>query len=523
MRGRSLAIIGGGASAVAFIHNILTEIAARKDHPGLTIYMIERSRYFGRGLAYDVDQHSNLLNTKAGFITPFSDKPGHFYEWLCANRHIWEDEYPNAHLYNENSFVPRSLFGLYLEHMTSELVRRALAIGCHVIPVQAEATSIISNHGGGFIISTKDNLTFLSEYVVLSLGNLPSREYAELGRNPGFFTSPYPIEKLVRKIPSDASVGVIGARLSAFDAVLGLIASGHRGAIALHGRSGFFSSVRGTQGRYQPKILTLDRVNSHVARFGSISLQVVVNWVIDEMISAGVDVTKFDWMNPVPPKDIVGFLKDEIAAADSPRAWQAVLYSTNSVIDYVWDHTTEADRKFFWPYLSAWMAYRVSIPQENARRLLDAMQSGQLRFIPGNMSITKAESGFAVAVEHEGTTRTHHYDAIVSAIGTPRDATKFDSPLIDDLLARGMARPHPYGGLEIEATTGRLRDQNGHPHNRIFALGELTSGTFFFTAVLEINARHARERAKLLADMTSQRFVAEHQSEPVRVHQSAAN
>lgn len=523
MKEQTISIIGGGASAVAFIHNILTEIANRKDHAGLTIYMIERARHFGRGLAYDLDQHSNLLNTKAGFITPFSDKPGHFYEWLCANRNIWEDDYPNAHLYNENSFVPRSLFGLYLEHMVSDLVRRALAIGCHVIPVQAEATSITSSHDGGVIIKTKDNLTFLSDYAVLSLGNLPSREYQELGSHPGFFSSPYPLYKLVRKIPTDASVGVIGARLSAIDTVLGLISSGHRGPIALHSRSGFLPCVRGAQGRYQPKVITLDRMKSHVARFGTLSLQVFVNWIIDEMVHAGVDVTKFDWINPLPPKDILGFLKGEIAASDHPRAWQAVLYATNSVIDYVWDHTSEADRKFFWRYLSAWMAYRVSIPPENAKRMLSAMQSGQLTFVPGGMNITKTDSGFAVAVDHDGTTKTHNYKAIISAIGTPRDATQFDSLLIDDLLARGMARPHPYGGLEIEATTGRLRDQNGQPHNRIFALGELTSGTFFFTSVLEINARHARERAKLLADMTSQRFASEQQSEPMRVQQSVAN
>ncbi|MDR3440742.1 FAD/NAD(P)-binding protein [Telmatospirillum sp.] len=513
MNEKIVSVIGGGASAVAFVHHLLAETASRGDGVGLTIYMIERRRHIGRGLAYEQDLRSNILNTKAGFITPFADRPGHFYKWIQSNRELWEDDFPGVKL-DEHSYVPRPLFGLYLEHMVADLVREGLSLGCRVIPVQAEAVSVSSNPGGSLTVSTKGSVAFRSDFVVLSMGNLPSREFDHLVGREGFFSSPYPIRKLVRRVPKEATVGILGSRLSAIDAVVGLIESGHVGPITLHSRGGFLPCVRGTQGRYQPKIITADRARAHVARFGSIALQVFVSWVADEMALAGVDVTEFDWDKLSAPTDVAEFLEAEIVASDKPRPWQAVLYATNSIIDYVWRHMSDQDRTFFWRYLSVWMAHRVSIPQENAVKLLAAVRSGQLSVVTGSTTVTHNGANFEVASQSDGSGKTWSYDVLISATGTPRDATLLDSELVEDLLASGMAVPHPFGGIDIDPDTGMLRDGGGRADPRILALGELTSGTFFFTSVLEINARHARDRAKLLVDMANR-------SMPVHQHEEA--
>jgi hypothetical protein len=225
----------------------------------------------------------------------------------------------------------------------------------------------------------------------------------------------------------------------------------------VHSRTGFLPTVRGTQARYPPTILTRERVEAHVAQHGCVRLEEFVAWTRQEMAAAGEVAADLDLNNLQPPTDIAQFLEREIELAARPRVWQAVLYSTNNVIDLVWSAMPDADRAQFWPHVSAWMAYRVSIPVE-------------------------------------------HYGAVVVATGTPRDARQLDSDLIQNILAYGLGRAHPYGGLIIDPASGSLVNSAGRKDPRITALGELTSGTFFFTSVLEIIARHAQNRAAIVLE-----------------------
>lgn len=112
MNSSTLVIIGAGATTVSLLDSLVDRLdMAIKAQ--VTIYVLEKRAYRGRGLAYDVDLPSNLLNTRAGYITPFSDKPGHFFDWIINNRLAWEDDFPGLEV-KADTFVPRPLFGLYL-------------------------------------------------------------------------------------------------------------------------------------------------------------------------------------------------------------------------------------------------------------------------------------------------------------------------------------------------------------------------------------------------------------------------
>ncbi len=495
MTDKVIVVVGAGASCVSYVEALLAEVPTCKPGLRFTIYIIERRRRFGRGLAYEQDLDSNILNTKASFITPFSNRPGHFHDWALANRDAWEEEFPGYRL-EPDSYVPRPLFGLYLEAMVDELVRDAIALGCHVIPVHAEATSIKYGHDGRLIVSTDSSLAFQADHVVLSCGNLPSLEHKSLAGTPNFFSSPYPVRKLPKKIAPDAVVGILGAHLSAIDAIVGLTSRGHAGQIGAHSRSGFLPFVRGTQGRYQPRTLTRAMVEDYVREKGTIRLRTFASWVIDEMRAAGEDVSAIDWQAPMPPRDPEAFYEREISAARRPRLWQAVLYSTNAIVDLVWHHLDVTDRREFWNYRSAWMAHRVSIPVENAERLLRLLKTGQLAFLTGHTRVSPTSGGIEISVEGRTGSATYAYAAVIAATGAPLDARMVDSSLVQSLIACGMARPHPYGGLEIDAESGFLRNRSGQPDSRLTVIGDLTSGTYFFTSALEINARQAGESAR---------------------------
>lgn len=503
----NIVVVGGGATALSFLRSFYDEAVRSVVSQPLTIYVVEKRRFKGRGLAYDLDVPTNLLNTRAGFITPFADKPGHFFEWLGSNRAHWEDEFPLLEV-SADTFVPRPLFGLYLEYMMSDLAGLFAAIGVELVQVRGEVISLELGSRDNVLATTDAGLRITADHAVLCCGNLQSREYSALEAYSGFFASPYPIGRLTRNARSKASVAILGARLSAIDVALGLANGGFEGVMTMFSRSGYFPSVRGTQGRYTPSIMTLERLQQQFEGHGPIRLPLVIDWMMQELIAAGspaIDVAK---LPPPAPLDVVAFFESEIAAAAAPRPWQAVLYATNSVIDYLWQVLHDDDRAMFMSrYSAAWMSYRVSIPVENASRLVNLAKSGRLSFRTGAASVLpETRGGFTIATK---TARdndvSEHFDMVVGAFGTPRDAAQIDSPLIHALLTSRLACAHRHGGLVVDPATSALVNAYGEASHQVSVLGELTSGVHFFTSVLEINARHAARLAKRVCAQTARR------------------
>jgi uncharacterized NAD(P)/FAD-binding protein YdhS len=502
MKSNVVAIVGAGATAVSLIASLADAAELAPFYDGLTIFVIDKKRFLGRGLAYDLDLPSNLLNTRAGHITPFADKPGHFYRWLQENRKIWEDEFPGLVVERE-TFAPRPLFGLYLEHMMNEIAGRLAQLGVSLVPIRAEVTDILRASSNDLHVITDTALTIRADYAVLCCGNLASNEHAALRNYERFFVTPYPLQRVTKAIPRDAKVAIIGARLSAVDAALGLAASGHHGPLAMISRSGYFPTVRGTQGRYRPQVATLAKIEERVRCQGQLTLGDLFTIVVAEIRHAGGDAPDFANLPPLPPADPLGFFEAEIAAAARPRLWQAVLYATNAFIDFAWQWLDPADKKKFLDnYLAAWLSYRVSIPVENAQRLVTIAKSGQLSSRSGAVSIVPNPSG-GFKVKPAAADNEEEFDAVICAFGTPRKATDLASRLVQSLLDRGIARAQPFGGIDVVATTGNLIDGRGHAISNIWAIGELTNGVYLFTSVLEINARHAAHIAQDLVRQLS--------------------
>ena len=70
--------------------------------------------------------------------------------------------------------------------------------------------------------------------------------------------------------------------------------------------------------------------------------------------------------------------------------------------------------------------------------------------------------------------------------------------LVRNLLAKGLIVPHRYGGIDCVFETGQVVGREGG-ESRMFALGPITSGVYFFTTALEIIERQAAQRTRDLA------------------------
>jgi uncharacterized NAD(P)/FAD-binding protein YdhS len=490
-----ITIVGSGAAALAFLYNYIQLTTASSINP-TTIYLVEKRGVFGPGAAYSADSLSNILNTKTGYITPFHDRPGDFFNWLNSNQRDWRRRFPDL-VVDAESYVSRPLFGMYLQCRMNEIIKTGLLKNIRIIQIHAEVKNVVPGKAGGHVINTVCNLSLESDYVFLFCGTLTAKSKKYPMQTDRMLNTPYPISDLRHKIPCHASVGISGARLGCIDAVIGMIENGHKGKISIHSRSGYFPSVRGTQGRIVPKILTSSNINSIIGQKGKLNLTDVLQLIQSEIALLTGKQPFPDFTFPAPPRDLSAYLSKELELSQHPRHWQAVLYSTNSIIDKLW-MALDDDCKdvFFKKYMSAYICHRVSIPVENARKFLAHLESGQISFHQGEYEICMDDDGLPVFSSKSGADwNQRRYDYAIEAIGSPRAVCQLDSDLISNMLERGALKANKFGGIMVNTETYQVINANDDADSSIFAVGEITSGTFFFTSALDINARHARNCA----------------------------
>ena len=99
--GCTIAIIGGGFTGTTLAAQLLHGDTAR-----LSVVLIERTPYLGRGVAYATRCAAHFLNVPAENMSGFGDDPMHFLRW--ARRRLGPHVEPR-------DFLPRNLYGEYIE------------------------------------------------------------------------------------------------------------------------------------------------------------------------------------------------------------------------------------------------------------------------------------------------------------------------------------------------------------------------------------------------------------------------
>src|SRR5712671_3832555 len=161
-----VAIVGGGASGTLVAVQLL-----RQARGPWRIALVERSGAVARGLAYGPAESCHLLNVPASGMSAFPDDPGHFVRWSGAA--------PDA-------FVPRSVYGAYLEALLTEAhARAAPGVMLHLVCGEAVSASI---EGGGARLFLREGREIRARAAVLALGNLSAPDPAV--PDGGLFASP---------------------------------------------------------------------------------------------------------------------------------------------------------------------------------------------------------------------------------------------------------------------------------------------------------------------------------------------
>lgn len=441
----SVTIIGGGASGVLLAAHLL-----RDPETDIRVTLIERRGEFGQGLAYSASQRDHKVNVPARGMSAFADDPEHFWRWLQTKG------YPSAR--GSWVFVPRRLYGAYLEHVLSEAGRsrlgRLIVLSEEVMAVREAKTGIETMLANG--------TSLVSHHAVLAVGHetQPARSRGIAVRVGSERDTP---------LDRDAEVMILGSGLSMVDAWLSLADVDHRGLITVVSRNGLLP-----KGHRDVKPINIDAAD---VPFGT-SLHYFMAWFREL-----VRVT-------------------EAAGGD----WRSVVDGLRPFNQRIWQNWSGHTRRQFLRHLRPWWnIHRHRLPPELHDRLVRAVAGGQVKLVAAEFVGVERVNGLVHAhIRNRGTSQreTLSVARVYDCGGVSVDVMSSSNPVIRDLVANGRARPDPLRiGLDVDEHCAVI-DTDGKATDRLLVVGPLTRGRFFeIEAIPDIRVQAAKLAARILSQL----------------------
>ena len=160
--------------------------------------------------------------------------------------------------------------------------------------------------------------------------------------------------------------------------------------------------------------------------------------------------------------------------------WRAVVDSLRPVTQQIWRSLPLAEQRRFLRHLrSYWDVHRHRIAERIADQLTLQLRSGQIETHAGRI-VEYQERSTGVEVTYRerksGQPKKLVVDRVVNCTGPEADYRRVSSPLLLDIMERGLARPDALSlGLDV-ADNGALVDAQGSPSSLLYALGPLRKG-----------------------------------------------
>lgn len=441
-----IAIVGAGASGVLVAMQLVRQ-SRNSSVATPSIALVDSRAEFGRGAAYSTTRPEHVLNVPAGNMSLFPDDAGHFVRWLLEQG---EPEDRLGHRY-----IERRVYARYLQAtLDAETGSGLQRIRDRVVALHAD--------DGGYRLRLEGGDCVLASAVVLAVGN-----------HARALPLPHDGIEVLNAWDADAlgliaaveDVAIIGAGLSMVDAALTLAANGHRGRIDVFSRHGLAPLPHA----------------GHTP--------------------APIDIEAFV---ALPLRQRVHRLRALIrtaAAAGDP--WQSVVQSLRGPGQRLWQSMSEREqRQFLRHVVRYWDIHRHRIAPEIDHALADLRASGQLHLHAGRPQSLHAMHGrvrIDFVARHETTSQNLVVDRIVNATGLETRLENVANPLLQSLLAGGLARPGPHERGLDSAADGRLLDRSGVAQSMLYTLGSPRIGTLWETiAIPDLRVQAAALATRLL-------------------------
>lgn len=450
-----IAIIGFGFSGAMVAANLVRMAGAP-----LELFLIA-PEHDARGIAYSTDQSAHLLNMRARNMGAFDGDGEHFCRWLAsgagkaaaAAHGLTQD-------YGEQDFVPRQLYGEYLQAIWKEtqVIATQKGLAVRLVPTRAVA---IQAREGGLAILTERGDAIAVDAAVLATGHETKPALPQL--EDFIVQRPWALGALIPAAASEGPVALLGTGLTAVDMMLSLRTAGYAGQIVALSRRGLLP---------QPHVHPPGKY--HMDESGLLA---------QDSVSA-----------------LMRYLRRCVAEHKKAGGeWPAVMDALRPYTQRLWlKRTASQQRSFLRHALVYWNTHRHRMAPQIAARLDAEIASGKLRVIACRRLDASQEAGKIRLdiVSRIGKEKTLFPTAVINCIGPELRLQRTSQPLHKQLLAERLAEPHANGvGLAVDPQCRVY----GEAYPRLYAMGSLMTGQFLeSTGVPELRAQAATVARQLL-------------------------
>lgn len=465
--------VGAGPTGVCLFTQLSSQL--KNQHPELE-YVIADERKPGNGLAFGTCYSSHIINLPASIMSINPNNPLEFVEWRAKNQSLWKDALANEeHAWSE--FPPRRLFGIYVNHQLQNALDNApFAELINTSVLSITPIKSVEKFTVEFANGTKE----IFDQVIICIGHAPKAPLLS-STSKKFLRTPYQD----MNIPTEATVGIIGSRLTAIDAALALQEKGHTGKIAMVSRAGKLPKVIAEHSGYDPSHFIetlLDEKNQTLDSILTLhkkELDKVTNHLIDWSALAKSGATHRE------------DLEQEISScSQGNHLWQSVLLASYSIVDKLWTRLSDQEKTTFMSkYYGPWMTYLAAFPALSATRILQFMKHRQLEIYSDLQGIETTESSFDI---YHGKNQCLNVEYLIDGRGVGYEVNDLkELPLLKNMLANGSITPHPLGGVAISARTHQAISNRHSEVPGLYIVGDLTKGEFLATTDVVRNVVHS--------------------------------
>lgn len=498
-----ITIVGFGPVGISIYINLLEKLLGDKQiaadaYPTITI--VEKShRSGGEGMVFGTRADCHILNSPSYVMSLVLNKPNDFIDWLAEHPEKWREHYPQVD-HTSTTYLPRGLFGRYIEDRKRTALERAQMSGIATKVVEDEVVDINQTNLSDLRLVLRNGPPITTKYAVLCLGLLPSSHFTRFIGTHNYFHSPWPAENLIEKVPDSEDVVILGSRTSAIDVALTFRNRNHKGRLIMASRSGALPRIIGP---HHPKELLFisdaELAESSKPLGKKLSLSEFFNLIGQEIEYR--EGRAIDWQIEMGrwSKTSQAFHEElKLVNAGVHRPWQSVLKDLYLCIPNLWQSLDDdGKRTFLTRYASTWRVFMDAIPPANAARISELLQTGQLEVRGGFRALTYDQQSklFCITTYDEETQRetktTVRY--VVNATGPGSDVTASGgSDLLTNLVQNQVVHPDPLGGIKVCPETFGVRDANNTVTTQLFVAGDLTRGTWLYTATLGRGRRQGK-------------------------------
>lgn len=492
-----IAIIGCGASGVALLTSLISFIKNSK-YQNYTICIFEKGCTFGPGLAYQCDSEDLLMNMVSSTTSINTNKETDFWEWVLDRGHrIGNDQIMSKLGVAPDSYISRQFFGLYLRDCLDEAITEAKKINISVSLINYEVNDI-EEKDNRFNVHYSSSEIGQYDYVVLCIGNTDPSDTYQLSGLSQYINNPYPVFRYSKAIRKDNCIGIIGGQLTAADIAIVLAKQGHLGPIYFFTNRNYYPLVRCQKQDFELinfNIENLEKIKS--INYGEITLRQALRLARKDFSRAGI---RWNKIFKSIKNSYASWIEWQILNRDKYSLWQSFAIASDSVIANYWDALSRSSKLMFMSqYHRLWMSRRVPLPVHTSLKLHSLFKSGILIHRPNLINIeVNVDGKFIASALGESKADAHikvACDWVINAMGPSRSIeNKGASPLIQNLLKRGLIHPNLFGGIEVDFHSSLVK-KGAQNVEGLYAIGQLTLGAYYYVSSLDMVALRAKNVA----------------------------